>query len=886
MFIRQLENQSQFYTITGNWVHRMNHRENFVIPEMIPTTQLEPILPYLPAEQVDQASLDHLNTMDSSAPRGAGAMIIAELNYFHRLATEIIKKNSSRLNQAFDIIAHPTERLALALEEITMKVLQISDPSELTYPALWAVHKTITRTEHFLLSFWQRRDFPQIHVVSKQYAEDFARIKSWVREYQEQIINNTTGIESGPFEHNMINPLPAFLEKARALIAHSRKSRVVTKHGRIGIVTSNITPPPPKVSKFNRHEQMIARMISQISCGHANLQDTDVPFFIPVILRATGMYEAFQLGLCTAFVFSQEIGQLPSWTNKETHDPMLPLQGYRDALHKFGRPACKDSTPVGSFRNMTDSMAPFRKDWADMPVFCIDDSYTKEVDDGVSIEEIQGNALACWVHVHIANPSAFIDPTSSIARLAEELIASRYLVNESQPMIPSALAQARFSLANGRPCITFSAMVTAAGDIAETKISHGIIRNVKFITPATLSRELDSGIKHDSSFTVVVGKREANLTSPCNSIAQNLATEDPAVSQRIHHSDLKLLRKLSEVSAAIFQRRIQAGAISYSKLTRLEVSVKPVAPSAQNKVNRHFEPNDPIISVTTFNFDDASVNEYTSDAMVENLMLLAGEVAASWCAERNIAITYTGHIRNPDPPESPELYRQKFLDAALLQKGSVPSSVVLRYAQLLGTTTLSPVPIKHLLLGLPAYCRTTSPLRRYGDLLIHWQIEAAIRQECATGRSLIGNSDGRYLPFSLSQVEALVPRIQFYERLIKARQDRAGNHWISQLLFRGFYFNEATLPSTFTIPISHHRDRNQTIYYGRPIEIGIACAVPENEATRQQGGCFEGDIWEARITEIDCYHQRVIMEAIRLVSRKETFLTLHAQRREFLRFGA
>ena len=525
---------------------------------------------------------------------------------------------------------------------------------------------------------------------------------------------------------------------------------------------------------------------------------------------------------------------------------------------------------------MTDSMAPFRKDWADIPVFCIDDKYTKQIDDGVSIEEIQGNASACWVHVHVANPSAFINPTSSIARLAEELIASRYLVNESQPMISNALAQARFSLANGRPCITFSAKVTAAGDIAETKISHGIIRNVKFITPTTLDRELNSKRKHASSFTFVVGKREANLISPCNSIAQNPATEDPAESQRIHHSDLKLLRKLSEVSAARFQRRIQAGAIGHSRLTRHDVSVEPATTSAQNKVNRHFDPNDPIISVTTTTFDHASVDEYMADAMVGSLMLLAGEVAASWCAERNIATTYIGTMRNPDPPESPELYRQKLLDAAMLQKGSLRSSVILYYTKLLGTTTLSPIPIKHLPLGLPAYCRTTSPLRRYGDLLTHWQIEAAIRQERATGRSLIGNSDGRYLPFSLSQIEALGPRIKFYEKLIRTRGERAENHWTIQLLFRAFYFNEATLPSTFTVHISHRRDSNQTTYYGRPIEIDIASEVPENEATRQQGGCFESDIWEARITEIDCYQQRVIMEAIRLVSREETSLTLRA----------
>lgn len=874
VFIRQWGDQSQFYTMTGKWIHRMDRRVRFVVPQMISATQLEPILPYLPAGEVDPASLDHLNTIAASAPRGAGAMIIAELNHFHRLATEIILKNGNRLNNALDIVAHPTERSSMTLEEIAMKVLQISDPSELTFPALWALHKTITRTEAFELPFFHARSFPYIHVVSKQYAQDLARIRMWVREYQEQIINNVTGIESGPIEHDMINPLPTFVEKARVLIAHSRKSRVVTKHGRIGIVTSKIKPAPPKVSKFNQYEQMIARVISQLSCGNIDLRELNVPFFIPVILRATGMYEGFHLGLSTAFVFSQEIGQIPSWLNKDTEDPRLPLQEYRDALYKFGRPACKDTEPVGSFLNMTDSMAPFRKDWADVPVFCIDDKYTKEVDDGVSIEEIQGNASACWVHVHMANPSAFIEPSSRLARLAEELMASRYLLHQKQTMIPSALSEAHFSLASGRPCITFSAKVTNAGDIAETKISHGIVRNVKFITPEMLTQELDSKRNHLPSLTVVVGKREADTISPCNPIAQN-----PAISQSITPSDLKVLRKLSEVSAARLKRRIQAGAVNYAKQTRSDVSVEPATASVQNRGNRRFEPDDPIISVTTqIDPGQASLKEFGSESIVENLMLLAGEVAASWCVERNIPVMYTGTLRNPDPPESPELYKQKFLDLAMLQKGIAPLPLLIHYTNLLGTTIQSSVPLKHVPLGLSAYCKVTSPLRRYGDLLTHWQIEAAIRRECATGRSLIGknnHSDGTYLPFSFSRVQALGPRALYYERLIKSIGKRAERHWISQLLFRAFYFNEATLPSTFNVRMVHRHSIHRTNHFGWPIEMGFLCEVEENEAMKHEGGPFEDDVWEARITEIDCFYGRVFMEAIRLVSRGETYLSSH-----------
>lgn len=39
------------------------------------------------------------------------------------------------------------------------------------------------------------------------------------------------------------------------------------------------------------------------------------------------------------------------------------------------------------------------------------------------------------------------------------------------------------------------------------------------------------------------------------------------------------------------------------------------------------------------------------------------------------------------------------------------------------TTTGSPLP--HFSLGLQRYCQSTSPIRRYADLLVHWQVKVA-----------------------------------------------------------------------------------------------------------------------------------------------------------------
>lgn len=44
-------------------------------------------------------------------------------------------------------------------------------------------------------------------------------------------------------------------------------------------------------------------------------------------------------------------------------------------------------------------------------------------------------------------------------------------------------------------------------------------------------------------------------------------------------------------------------------------------------------------------------------------------------------------------------------------------------------TTHEPLP--HAGLGLPAYCQVTSPIRRYSDLLAHWQLKVRSPPLCA-----------------------------------------------------------------------------------------------------------------------------------------------------------
>jgi exoribonuclease-2 len=104
----------------------------------------------------------------------------------------------------------------------------------------------------------------------------------------------------------------------------------------------------------------------------------------------------------------------------------------------------------------------------------------------------------------------------------------------------------------------------------------------------------------------------------------------------------------------------------------------------------------------------------TSRSMVAEAMILAGAVAARFGVERGLALPFRSQLPAELPPQ-PEL------DA--LPDGAVRFAAIKRCLSrgLMGTQ-----PAAHFSLGLPAYVQATSPIRRYGDLVVQRQIHAQL----------------------------------------------------------------------------------------------------------------------------------------------------------------
>ena len=104
-----------------------------------------------------------------------------------------------------------------------------------------------------------------------------------------------------------------------------------------------------------------------------------------------------------------------------------------------------------------------------------------------------------------------------------------------------------------------------------------------------------------------------------------------------------------------------------------------------------------------------------SRKLVAEMMILASEVAARYGQTHNLAIPFRSQPQPELPPEG---------ELMLLPPGPVRSCAIRRC---MPRSEVSITPARHASLGLDTYSQATSPIRRYSDLLTHFQIKAHLR---------------------------------------------------------------------------------------------------------------------------------------------------------------
>ena len=335
-----------------------------------------------------------------------------------------------------------------------------------------------------------------------------------------------------------------------------------------------------------------------------------------------------------------------------------------------------------------------RLDLTHLKVYTVDDASTQEIDDGLSCEPLEDGRERIWIH--IADPTRWLIPGDDLDLEARRRCTTVYLPTGMIPMFPAQLATEAMSLIQGKTCcaLSFGVCLSETGEIETYLIRPSLIKPTYRLTYEDVDEILELGIK-----------------------------AEPELHQLAYWSKLR------------GQWRSHQGAIS---INMPESSIKVVE-----------DQEDIIIEV----FDDSPARQ-----MVAEMMILAGEVAARYGQEHELAIPFRSQPQPELPPDE---------ELMLLPTGWVRDSAIRRC---MTRSEVSITPSRHATLGLDSYSQVTSPIRRYTDLLAHFQLKAHLR--------------GEPLPFSSAEVTELAQGASSgsYEATLVERQTK--RYWALEYLRR------------------------------------------------------------------------------------------------------
>jgi exoribonuclease R len=500
-----------------------------------------------------------------------------------------------------------------------------------------------------------------------------------------------------------------------------------------------------------------------------------------------------------------------------------------------------------------------------MTVYCIDDIGAQEIDDGISIERVNGDTSEFWIHVHVANPTAFFDKTHTLSGLAAHMTESVYTPERSYPMIPPWATQGHFSLDRDRPVLTFSSRIDTSGNVLETNIQPGIVRKVVTMTPLDVSALLGATTTSETKRFVVGGNLPVKVET----------AKKPTRSAK----ELQDIQDMYTAARSLWARRKKAGGVRMNGITNnVRVFEEPgrggVTWNPPSTDRARFVQGDPIIELTNriprsfIHFDISPSN------IVEEMMMLACSTAASWCTDRKIPVMYRGTISPPtssDALSSEELKSQHVLPI-LEKRGEVPYGIANRYISSLGRAIAHSSPLAHKLIGVPGYVKVTSPLRRFSDMIAHWQIEAAIRHEARHGEKLNASEltgERAILPFTHRQIQESIVTLSPREKIITMAKKDSLRFWSILALFRAFYYKEAPLPEIFRFWVNRaprQRGAKTMLAQGVLPDYGYVAQFTDETDTQV------GDEWEVQLERIDVFARKIHVKPVRLLRREEGLL--------------
>ncbi|KAI8341836.1 hypothetical protein BC941DRAFT_346042 [Chlamydoabsidia padenii] len=515
------------------------------------------------------------------------------------------------------------------------------------------------------------------------------------------------------------------------------------------------------------------------------IMDSPHELFCPAILKGLQCYDSLFIDQSLAITFLKQIGMFRPWDNVGLVEdaalarPFLwskDAQKYDSIMDGYTKMFINDDQhqwkKAGFYA--TDPSDSIRHDFGDLPVYTIDDPSAKEIDDGVSVEHIPGSKNSkdkTWLHIHIADPTAYVPPTHTLASIMADRLQTLYLPERHYPMLPNELSAYTFSLGSSAKIVrngsqyafTFSVMLDDQGQFLDWKVRPSLVRNVVKLYYDDL----------DAFFVSKMG--DSLITSPDPLFDINRSYSHPQQQQQQQQAESTLhnltqktqddLLDLYHLTMQHSQQRVRNGAINFMRPSpTITLTPSPLdLPPMTFDNGLQYTSDLPAIDLT---LDRSGISP--SRKLVAEMMVMGGRIVSQYARDNGVVLPFRRQKWQPSQLAAKEAIMENRDPVT----GTLPFQELLRHIYTLPSaelTTTSGEP--HALMGITdGYCKATSPLRRYMDMIIHWQLKA----------HLLGEKP----PFDVDALNTLGPRIERREKQMSRLQSRSLQFWVLSLMQR------------------------------------------------------------------------------------------------------
>ena len=554
--------------------------------------------------------------------------------------------------------------------------------------------------------------------------------------------------------------LAQFIEKAKRVVQTAQKAREDAPEGEFIEVKHDLP-------EWTEEERLIlSSLVSQLYETRTT-QVAEQAAFATNIMKMTKAYGDAIVDREMLPQFLLDLGVIAPWdTLKRSETRELARRGVETSREK----------PSAEGLLQGNELDDLRHDFTDQKVYVIDDATASELDDGISVERIPGSDNA-WIHVHVADPTRYVSLNSDIARMASFQGSSSYLPEGNVPLLPLEVVMkelslgAEFSRDQGRQgTMTFSTKISPSGEVLDSRVRMGWIYKPRVVTYDSVNKAL--GVQGRE--TVRPLGTPLGLPVPPKADVQLLA------------EDVEDLRLIQTLAQAHRRRRYAHAGLEWESVNSNLRILNQLPELSTNIYDPRLLPARPSLYVGSPKFDltvspaPKTWSGLPATLVVAEMMIMGGRTAARFCADRNLAAPFRV-TRMPSPVQLPG---QKLvtIEDILAQRDPLFNTVdmsVIRSANLSFTTgEASMSPGHHWIMGITddyGYVRATSPLRRFDDLLVHWQIKAALASEKGLGGELARS-------ISTEEMTRLVKRSDPAQRKLRRIGITANNWWSAGLV--------------------------------------------------------------------------------------------------------